>query len=242
MIHFSILKRRILIGTVFLGSAVFLGLVGLLLTATPVIAHHPLGGEAPKSLFEGLISGIGHPIIGPDHLAFVIAIGLLAARLRRGVTVPIAYLLAAVVGTGLHLAGLNLPALELVISVSVILFGLLVAVGRELSTPWIVALTSLVGMFHGYAYGEAVIGSEPTPLVAYLVGLTLVQGAIAGVTYQLAARSLNPNHAANSTAHSTSDWAKNQEATSSASSASSIRYAGFAIFGAGVAFLSNLIV
>ena len=34
-------------------------------------------------------------------------------------------------------------------------------------------------MFHGYAYGEAIVGAQPTPLVAYLVGFTLVQGLIA---------------------------------------------------------------
>ena len=30
-------------------------------------------------MLHGLLSGIGHPIIGFDHLAFVIAVGLIAA-------------------------------------------------------------------------------------------------------------------------------------------------------------------
>jgi len=43
-----------------------------------------------------------------------------------------------------------------------------------------------VGVFHGYAYGEAVVGAEPTPIFAYLVGLALVQAAIAVAVAKLA--------------------------------------------------------
>src|SRR5690606_36318240 len=31
------------------------------------------------------------------------------------------------------------------------------------------------GVVHGYAYGESVVGAQPAPLLAYLVGFTLVQ-------------------------------------------------------------------
>jgi urease accessory protein len=34
-------------------------------------------------------------------------------------------------------------------------------------------------MFHGWAYGEAVIGSTPMPIFAYLLGFGAVQFAIA---------------------------------------------------------------
>ncbi|MEL6814059.1 MAG: HupE/UreJ family protein [Cyanobacteria bacterium J06598_3] len=204
----------------FLKGAIASALLTLLLAA-PAMAHHPFGGQAPQSLFEGLLSGIGHPVLGFDHLAFVIAVGLLAAVLRRGFTVPLAFLLAALVGTGLHLGELNLPAPEFVISASVLLFGALVVTRRDLSTPAVVALTALAGMFHGYAYGEAVVGAEPTPLVAYLIGFTAVQGAIAGVAYLLSQRALNKERSVGLI---------------------SVHHAGFAIFGAGAAFLGSLLV
>ncbi len=35
---------------------------------SPAFAHHPLGGEAPQTIANGLLSGVGHPIIGFDHL------------------------------------------------------------------------------------------------------------------------------------------------------------------------------
>ena len=45
---------------------------------------------------------------------------------------------------------------------------------------------ALSGIAHGYAYGEAIVGAEPTPLVAYLVGFTLVQLAIVSAGYAIA--------------------------------------------------------
>ncbi len=198
-----------------------LAAIAPLLLAAPAMAHHPFGGEAPKNILQGLLSGLGHPVIGLDHLAFVIAVGLLAAVLRRGMLVPIVFLLAAVAGTGLHLAELTLPAPELVISASVLLFGLLAVTCRPLNTPAVMALAAIAGIFHGYAYGEAIIGAEPMPIAAYLAGFTGIQGAIAYATYFLSQRLLNQDRAAGMV---------------------SVRQAGFVICGAGAAFLGNLLV
>ena len=197
-----------------------LAAITTLLLATPVLAHHPSGGEAPQNILQGLLSGLGHPVIGLDHLAFVIAVGLLAAVLNQR-AVPIVFLLAAVVGTGLHLAGLNLPVPELVISGSVLLFGLLTVTHRQLNAPTVMALAAAAGIFHGYAYGETVVGAEPMPLMAYLAGFTLIQGAIAYTAYLLSQRSLNPDRSAG---------------------VIPVRQAGFAICGAGAAFLGSLLI
>ena len=197
-----------------------LAAIATLLLATPVLAHHPFGGEAPQNVFQGLLSGLGHPVIGLDHLAFIIAVGLLAAVLRQR-ALPIVFLLAAVVGTGLHLAELNLPTPELVISGSVLLFGLLAVTHRQLNAPTVMALAAAAGIFHGYAYGEAVVGAEPMPLVAYLAGFTLVQGAIAYTSYLLSHRSLNRDRSVG---------------------VIPVRQAGFVICGAGAAFIGSLLV
>ncbi|NJM97845.1 MAG: HupE/UreJ family protein [Phormidesmis sp. RL_2_1] len=215
--------------------------LAMLLAAAPAMAHHPFGRQAPQTIFEGFVSGIGHPVLGLDHLAFVIAVGLLAAVLRRGVLLPIVFLLAALVGTSLHLAGLNLPAPEFVIAGSVVLFGGLAAseqslksLNSPLSMLWVITLTSFAGLFHGYAYGESIIGAEPTPLVAYLVGFTLVQGAIASAAYQLAHQALSPRH------HT--DQKGTAQRLDNSAGPVSVRYAGFAILGAGIACLGQLLV
>ncbi len=41
------------------------------------------------------------------------------------------------------------------------------------------ALFALAGLIHGYALGELIYGAEPTPLYAYLLGLTVIQSAVA---------------------------------------------------------------
>ena len=41
------------------------------------------------------------------------------------------------------------------------------------------ALFAFAGLFHGAAYGAAVIGAETTPIAAYLIGFSAVQMAIA---------------------------------------------------------------
>ncbi len=166
-----------------------LALLSILL-ATPASAHHAMGGATPSNGWEGLLSGLVHPVIGLDHLAFVVAAGLIAALHRRGVMIPIAFVAASLIGTGVHALAWNLPAPELLISLSVFLFGVLLMAERQ-SLPLSVGLASAAGVFHGYAYGESIVGAESTPLAAYLLGLALVQLTIAVSTqsaYHMAAR------------------------------------------------------
>jgi urease accessory protein len=156
------------------------------LAATPVLAHHPMGGRVPATLFEGLMSGVAHPVIGIDHIVMVVAIGLFAGIKRHGFWLPIAFGLAAMAGTAVHLAAFTLPGAELWVAGSVLVLGLLMLIQERLGLAAIAGLIGFAGLFHGYAYGEAIIGAEATPLVAYLAGFTAVQLAIALGVSQLA--------------------------------------------------------
>ncbi|WOD39119.1 HupE/UreJ family protein [Nodosilinea sp. E11] len=159
------------------------GLVGaiatLLLLPLPGLAHHPLEGRVPATFGEGFLSGLAHPVIGLDHLTFVVAVGLLAAVSTWGIALPVAFVLAAMVGTGLHLAEITLPAAELVIAASVLGFGVLLALKDRPQGLVMVGLAAGAGLFHGFAYGEAIFGAQTMPLVAYLAGFTAVQLGIA---------------------------------------------------------------
>lgn len=111
-----------------------LGLVittGLLLASTPALAHHPFGGQTPTNAIQGFLSGMGHPVIGLDHLAFVITAGLLAAVMGRGLSIPIAFVVASLAGTGIHLMELDRPAPEFFISASVLLFSVLLGLKQQ---------------------------------------------------------------------------------------------------------------
>ena len=149
------------------------------LAATPALAHHPMGGETPATFMNGLLSGIGHPILGLDHLAFVVAVGIAAALAGSRVLLPLAFIATTVAGTVLHVAAIDLFAVEVIIALSVATIGLLLATGARVSMIVFAALFAVAGLFHGHAYGEAVFGAEATPLLAYLAGFGLTQWIIA---------------------------------------------------------------
>ncbi|MUL39497.1 HupE/UreJ family protein [Gloeocapsopsis dulcis] len=155
-----------------------LGII-FLSTAQQALAHHPLGGETPTNFFEGFLSGLGHPVIGLDHLAFVVAIGLIAAGQINGAVIPAGFVLAALVGTGIHLLNVDLPAVEIAIALSVVTFGVMLAIPHKPNWIVLACLGAIAGLFHGYAYGEAIIGAGMLPLVAYLLGFSLIQYGIA---------------------------------------------------------------
>jgi urease accessory protein len=152
----------------------------LLLAATAgADAHHPMGGTIPRTLWHGFLSGLGHPVIGLDHLAFVVAMGLLAAPLARGALMPLAFLSAGAIGASLHLAGVDLPFAEAAVALSVLALGALILARRPAPTPALAALFAAAGLFHGHALAESIVGAELTALAAYFVGLVTVQYAIA---------------------------------------------------------------
>ena len=157
------------------------GAIFALAAAGPALAHHPMGGETPATLAQGLLSGIGHPVLGLDHLAFVIAVGIAAVLAGRRFALPLAFIVATVAGTLVHLAAFDLPAPEWVIAASVAVVGLMIASGRTFSTALYALVFAAAGLFHGFAYGEAVFGAETTPVLAYLAGFAATQYAIAVV-------------------------------------------------------------
>ncbi|ELS02897.1 hydrogenase/urease accessory protein [Xenococcus sp. PCC 7305] len=164
--------------------------IQLLITA-PALAHHPLDGRLPANFFEGIMSGFGHPVIGFDHLAFVIASGLLALKITGGILIPIAFVLATGIGAGIHLLSINLPIPEIVIAVSVVLFGILLTIKSQRKKNFnyglkISGLAGLAGIFHGFAYGEGIFGAEPTPMFAYLIGFIMIQLVISLGIYFIA--------------------------------------------------------
>jgi urease accessory protein len=151
--------------------------------ASRALAHHNMGGRLPATFAEGLMSGLAHPVIGLDHLCAVLALGVVAAVLPAGFALPSAFVLATVLGTGWHMLGMGLPAAELMVALSVSVFGALLllaqAIERSRASLAVVAAMLLAGAAHGYAYGESIVGAEPAPLGAYLLGFIGVQLAIA---------------------------------------------------------------
>ena len=154
-----------------------------LVFASPAAAHHPLGGKVPSNFFEGFMSGLAHPVIGFDHLAFIVAIGLFAAVKKQGFWIPLAFVGSAAIGTGLHLMRIDLPLVELAVATSVLGFGILLAIKNSPNYLVVTALAAIAGLFHGHAYGEAIFGAENVALWSYLAGFTIIQLVISGAAF-----------------------------------------------------------
>ena len=155
----------------------FATLVGaaLVTTAGTASAHHLMGGKTPSTFADGILSGLGHPIIGPDHLAFLVAIGVAVGVGGLSFATPFLFLVAMASGVAAHVAAFNIPAAEMIVALSVVVAGVLLALDRRIPASGWAAIFSIAGFFHGYAYGDSIYGAETTPLAAYLVGLVAVQ-------------------------------------------------------------------
>ncbi|WP_172328442.1 HupE/UreJ family protein [Mangrovicoccus sp. HB161399] len=165
-----------------------LALPAALLSCGPALAHHAMGGVQPSTALQSVISGLAHPVIGIDHLAFVVLAGLASLRQGRILAGPAAFALACVAGCALMLAGVALPFAELAITGSVLLLGVMLAGGTALARLPLLPVLGFFGLFHGWAYGASMIGAQTGNIAAYMAGFAIIQTAIGAGTALLARR------------------------------------------------------
>jgi urease accessory protein len=166
-----------------------LALAAVVVAGLPAEAHHVMGGRTPSTLIEGFLSGLGHPVFGLDHLAFIVAMGLVAGLAGLNLVIPASFIIASAAGVAVHVRGGTLPGAEIMVALSVLIAGAMIAFGRSMQ-GWIwAALFTVAGFVHGYAFGESIFGAEASPLAAYLLGLVVVQVVIATVVALIARRS-----------------------------------------------------
>jgi urease accessory protein len=166
-----------------------LALMLVAVTGLPAEAHHVMGGRTPSTLMEGFLSGLGHPVIGLDHLAFIVAMGVAVGVAGLNLAVPALFIVASAIGVAVHVRGVTLPDAEILVALSVVIAGAMIASGRSLQALVWAALFVLAGLVHGYAFGESIFGAEASPLAAYLLGLVIVQVAVATAVALIARRS-----------------------------------------------------
>jgi urease accessory protein len=166
-------------GRFSLAPLVLTTLTALLLSALnpgAALAHHPFAMAEGLELspWLGLLSGIGHPLLGPDHLLFLLAIGFVGLQRPMAWVMPLlaAGLLGSALAQGLPLAEAVAPWAEALVALTLVLAGL-VALGKVGPAALVPAMA-----LHGYLLGGTVVGAEPTPLLTYLLGLLISQGAL----------------------------------------------------------------
>ncbi|WP_085028707.1 HupE/UreJ family protein [Ensifer aridi] len=140
--------------------------------AGPALAHTETGDSS------GFLSGFLHPIVGPDHVIAMVAVGLWGAFLRTPAIwgLPIVFPLVMAFGGALGIAQVDFPAVETGIALSAVILGLCVAFAFK-PPLWVAA--SIVGafaVFHGYAHGTEM--PEAADAMSFALGFVIATGLL----------------------------------------------------------------
>ena len=154
-----------------------------ILTAVPASAH-------TGSIAGGFIGGFAHPVLGPDHVAAMVAVGLWGAFLGRPAIylLPVVFPLVMACGGVLGILGVPLPAVESLIALSAVVLGAMVALAAKPPLWVAAALVGAFAIFHGHAHGAEL--PPAADAVAYSAGFVIATGLLhlAGIAFGLLAR------------------------------------------------------
>ncbi len=144
----------------------------LLVPAVGVNAHEGAG------LAGGFTSGFMHPILGWDHVAAMVAVGLWGAVLGSPAvwSLPIVFPLVMALGGVLGVIGVSLPGVELGIALSALVLGCMVLFSAR-PPLWLAAvIVGVFAIFHGHAHGTE-LPESANPL-AFSIGFVLATGLL----------------------------------------------------------------
>ncbi len=158
-----------------LGSRCLALAVPLLVAAGSAAAHT---GHATVG---GFGAGFVHPLSGADHVVAMLAVGLWAAQLggRALWLLPASFLVLMLVGGGLGVAGVALPAVELGIVGSLILLGVIIALNAQIDVPFGMMIVGLMALFHGFAHAAGI--PDGAGLMLYGFGFALATAGLHAV-------------------------------------------------------------
>lgn len=150
----------------------------LMFLASPAFAHEGAG------VAGGFVSGFSHPLLGWDHIAAMVAVGLWGAFLGVPAiwVLPVVFPMVMALGGALGIVGVPLPGVEIGIALSAVVLGLMVAF--KVRPPiWVAAvIVGLFAIFHGHAHGTELPAAADG--VAYAGGFVLATGLLhlSGIT------------------------------------------------------------
>jgi len=149
-------------------------LSGLLLMESMTAAH----AHAGDGVGGGLVSGFAHPLLGPDHVLAMVSVGIWGAQLGAPAIwmLPIGFPLIMAGGGALGVLGAPLPATELLIALSVLTLGALIARAKQLPLAAAFAIIAVFAIAHGHAHGvELPLAADA---VAFSVGFVTATGML----------------------------------------------------------------
>lgn len=157
--------------------------LALLLMAAPAVAH-------TVGVIGGFAGGVLHPVLGPDHVAAMVAVGLWGAFLGAPAIwiLPVVFPLVMALGGVLGIAGVPLPSVEIGIAASAAILGLMVALAARPPLALAAAMVGAFAVFHGHAHGaELPPGADA---LAYSLGFVIATGVLhlCGIAFGLLVR------------------------------------------------------
>lgn len=135
----------------------------------------------------GLASGFVHPLLGLDHVAAMVAVGLWGAVLRSPAVwlLPVVFPLVMALGGAAGVIGIAIPGVEIGIALSALVLGAMVLFSVR-PPLWLAAvLVGIFAVFHGHAHGTE-LPHAANPL-AYSVGFVVATGLLhlCGILFSL---------------------------------------------------------
>jgi urease accessory protein len=160
-------------------------ITGLAMAALPCAAMaHPAAGE-----MHGLSHGFMHPVAGVDHVLAMVMVGLIAARIggRALWVLPLSFVVMMAVGGAFAMAGTGFPMVEILIGLSVVAFGAMLALKSLLTVQAAIGITAIFALFHGAAHGaEMPVGASSLEYAAGFMMATAglhAAGILAGLGF-----------------------------------------------------------
>ncbi len=159
-----------------------LWILALLAWPTEALAH---GSIAIGDFYSGLL----HPVSHTEQALAIVALGLLAGQMSAEVSWPTAraFVVSVLAGSVLGLLDLGLSLSPLVVTLSLVVLGALVAVRVELPAKLTVGLALFFGLSVGYANGSQMLANLRMP-VFYVGGLTVCVGLLLLYSVQVVRR------------------------------------------------------
>lgn len=130
-----------------------------LLTALAMLATAGFGGTAfAHTGYDGTASFTGgflHPLLGPDHLLAMVALGIWAVQLGSPAIfrLPAVFLAGMAGGWFVGTWGIPLPGMEAGVALTSLALGLLILFAVRAPIATANALAAGFAVFHGYAHG-----------------------------------------------------------------------------------------
>jgi urease accessory protein len=129
---------------------------------SPALAHTGVGQ------IDSFASGIAHPLNGVDHILVMVSVGIwgVLAGGRAIWAWPVAFVATMLAGFTVAALGLQLQWVDTAIWLSIVIFGMLIALAVKVPVWLGATVTAVFAFFHGHAHGTEAAGVNLIPYAA----------------------------------------------------------------------------